>query len=121
MLDECWALDVAAEQSCRPAMATREAAELWCLSTAGNAKSTWWRGRVDAGRTHAELGLSEGLAYFEWSAADHCDVTDPETWGTFMPALRHTVSPETIQADLASMPLPEWRRVVRESMVGRNG
>ncbi len=29
VLDECWALDAAAEQSCRPAMATRDAAQLW--------------------------------------------------------------------------------------------
>jgi hypothetical protein len=27
-----------------------------------------------------------------------------------MPALGRTIQPETVAADLASMPLPEWRR-----------
>ena len=110
VLDECWALDAAAEQSCRPAMATRPNGQLWALSTAGTPRSVWWRSRVDAGRTSAELGVTDGLAYFEWSARDDTDVTDPTTWGEFMPALHRTISPATVQADLASMPLPEWRR-----------
>jgi phage terminase large subunit-like protein len=110
VLDECWALDAAAEQSVRPAMATRAAGQLWCLSTAGTARSVWWRSRVDAGRTQAQLGLTEGLAYFEWSAGDNVDVTDPQRWGEYMPALNITIRPETVAADLAAMPLAEWRR-----------
>jgi phage terminase large subunit-like protein len=110
ILDECWKLDPAAEQAVRPAMATRANGQLWALSTAGTEKSTFWRGKVDAGRTVAELGVTEGLAYFEWSAADTDDVTDPGTWPTFMPALGRTVSLRAISADLGTMPLPEWRR-----------
>jgi phage terminase large subunit-like protein len=110
VLDECWSLDAAAEQSVRPAMATRDAGQLWCLSTAGSARSVWWRSRVDAGRTQAELGVTEGLAYFEWSAADDCDVADSTSWEGFMPALNITISPETVAADLRTMALAEWRR-----------
>jgi phage terminase large subunit-like protein len=69
VLDECWRLDASAEQACRPAMATRANAQLWMLSTAGTDKSVFWRSKVDAGRTVAKLGLTEGVAYFEWSAA----------------------------------------------------
>jgi len=65
---------------------------------------------VDQGRLTAGMGLDTGLAYFEWSAADDCDVTDPQSWWGFHPALGFTIEEETIVADLASMPLPEWRR-----------
>ena len=56
------------------------------------------------------MGLDTGLAYFEWSAADDCDVTDPQEWWGFHPALGHTIEQATIQADFASMPLSEFRR-----------
>jgi phage terminase large subunit-like protein len=110
VLDECWRLDASAEQAVRPAMATRRNGQLWCLSTAGTARSVFWRSKVDAGRTVAELGLAEGTAYFEWSAADGADVTDPEGWPGFMPALGETVDAHTVAADLAGMDEPEWRR-----------
>lgn len=68
-------------------MATRGNGQLWMLSTAGHERSTFWRAKVDAGRNAAEVGLTEGLAYVEWSATDDVDVTDPATWSSFMPAL----------------------------------
>jgi hypothetical protein len=76
----------------------------------GSVLSLLSRAKVDAGRNAAEVGLTEGLAYFEWSAADDVDVTDPATWSSFMPALGITVEEKTIAADLASMRLAEWRR-----------
>jgi phage terminase large subunit-like protein len=85
--DEAWALDASVEQSIKPAMATRANAQFWCLSTAGTEKSLFWRSKVDQGRTAAELGVTEGLAFFEWSAADDVDVTDPESWWGFIPLL----------------------------------
>ena len=110
ILDECWSLDSSSEQSVRPAMSTRANAQLWCLSTAGHERSVFWRSKVDQGRLAAGMGLDTGLAYFEWSAADDCDVTDRSEWWGFHPALGFTIEEETIAADLASMPLPEWRR-----------
>lgn len=110
ILDECWALDATAEQAVRPALSTRPNGMLWCLSTAGGDRSVYWRQRVDAGRTAAQLGLTEGTFYAEWSAADDTDVTDRATWPTFMPALGHTIDESTVAADLGAMSLPEWRR-----------
>jgi phage terminase large subunit-like protein len=110
VLDECWKLDPSAEQACRPAMSTRANGQLWCLSTAGTERSTFWRSKVDQGRAVAQVGVTEGLYYAEWSAADDTDVTDPATWPGFMPALGHTISTETVAKDLAAMPLSEWRR-----------
>jgi phage terminase large subunit-like protein len=110
VLDECWKLEASSEQACRPAMATRANAQLWTLSTAGTERSVFWRSKVDQGRAVAALGVTEGLFYAEWSAADDVDVTDPATWSAFMPALNHTITQETVAKDLAAMPLPEWRR-----------
>ena len=68
VLDEAWALDQAAEQAVRPALVTRRAGQLWIASTAGAARSLWWRDKVQTGREAVESGRTEGLAYFEWSA-----------------------------------------------------
>jgi hypothetical protein len=80
------------------------------LSTAGTARSAFWRSKVDQGRAVSALGVTSGMFYAEWSAADDVDVTDPATWPAFMPALGRTIQPETVAADLASMPLAEWSR-----------
>jgi phage terminase large subunit-like protein len=109
-LDEAWNLTEAAEQAVRPAMAARANGQLWVVSTAGTSRSAYWRSKVDAGRTAAALGVAEGLCFVEWAAAAAADVTDPGTWSGFMPALGRTIQPATVAADLASMPLPEWRR-----------
>jgi phage terminase large subunit-like protein len=109
-LDEAWSLTAASEQAVRPAMAARPDGQLWVMSTAGTRRSAYWRSKVDAGRTAAELGITDGTCFVEWAASPDTDVTDPSTWPGFMPALGRTISAETGAADLASMSLPEWRR-----------
>ena len=109
VLDECWAMTSSTEQAVRPTMATRPNAQLWMLSTAGNARSVWWRGKVDGGRLSTSTGMGR-LAYFEWSADQDVDVLDPATWPAFMPALGHTIDEDTVKADLEVMELSEWRR-----------
>ena len=110
VLDECWALTSATEQAVRPALVTRPNGQLWSLSTAGTERSAWWRGKVEAGRLAATSALDGGVAYFEWSAADGVEVGDPEAWGSFMPALGHTINEDVVAADLAAMAPAEWRR-----------
>lgn len=109
VLDECWAMSAAVEQAARPAMATRPNAQFWMLSTAGNAKSVWWRSKVEGGRVASQSGMGR-LAYFEWSAGPDVDVFDQATWPTFMPALGHTIDEDVVAADLAVMDASEWRR-----------
>jgi phage terminase large subunit-like protein len=109
-LDEAWSLTEAAEQAVRPAMLTRRNGQLWVASTAGTRKSAYWRAKVDAGRTAAELGVGDGPCFVEWAAPPTIDVTDPATWSSFMPALGRTIKPETVAADLATMGLQEWKR-----------
>lgn len=109
VLDECWAMTQHVEQAARPAMATRRNAQMWMLSTAGTAKSVWWRSKVDAGRLAVGTGTGRA-AFFEWSAGPDIDVFDQATWPTFMPALGRTIDVAVVEADLATMNAAEWRR-----------
>lgn len=111
-LDEAFALtDDRLEQALRPAMQTRPDAQLWIVSTAGTASSTFLRARIEQGRVAAERDPGTGVAYFEWSAPDDADPNDPDVWAACMPALGLTgTTLDTLRADHAGMPLGEWRR-----------
>jgi len=117
VIDEAFAHeDARLEQAFKPAMITRPAPQLWVLSTAGTAKSTYLRGKVDDGRERARLAAWGSVAYFEWSApgvsdpGGAADPHDPATWWACMPALGHTITEEAIRAELESMDLSEFRR-----------
>jgi len=111
VIDEAWAQrDDTIEQAVKPAMMTREGAQLWVVSTAGTEFSAYFRGKVEDGRAMAELGATDTAAYFGYSAPDDADPVDPATWYGCMPALGITVSEETVRADFGTMPLAEFRR-----------
>jgi len=111
VIDEAWAQrDDSIEQAVKPAMMTRDDAQLWVVSTAGTEFSAYFRGKVDDGRAMAELGVTDTAAYFGYSAPDDADPADPATWYGCMPALGVTVSEETVRADFATMDLAEFRR-----------
>jgi phage terminase large subunit-like protein len=111
VLDEAWVhQDAAVEQAVRPTMATVRTAQLWAMSTAGTPRSAWWRGKLDAARTSAELGVTSGACLLEWAAAADDDPADETVWWATMPALGHLIQVETVRADLANMPLVEFKR-----------
>jgi len=110
VIDEAWAADPSVEQAVRPAMSTKSNGQLWSISTAGTARSLWWRGKVTAGREAVDAGRTDGVAYFEWSAAPGAELRDPATWAACMPALGHTVKAETIAVDIDAMSAAEARR-----------
>jgi phage terminase large subunit-like protein len=111
VIDEAWAQrDDTIEQAVKPAMMTREGAQLWVVSTAGTEFSEYFRGKVDDGRAMAELGAADTAAYFGYSAPDDADPADPATWYGCMPALGITVAEETVRADFQTMELAEFRR-----------
>jgi hypothetical protein len=56
------------------------------------------------------MGVTDGLACFDWSAADDVNPADEPVWWGCMPALGRLVDVATIRADLASMGLREFRR-----------
>jgi phage terminase large subunit-like protein len=111
VVDEAWVhRDARVEQAVRPAMVTRRDAQLWALSTAGTWRSEWWKGKLDAGRAAAEMGVDEGVCCFDWSAPDDANPADPATWRRCMPALGRLADEQTVRADLAAMGLEEFRR-----------
>jgi len=98
-IDEAWAqTDDRVEQAMGPAMVAQVAPQLWVTSTAGNARSAYLYRKVIAGR--ANDGLDSPTAFFEWSADDDADPTDPATWRACIPALGHTITERTIRAEL---------------------
>lgn len=110
VIDEAFAHDNRLEQSLKPAMITREQPQLWIISTAGTASSSWLRSKVDRGRETCTTGEPNGMAYFEWSASDDDDPTSDDTWLRCHPALGHTISLDALRADFASMELAEAER-----------
>lgn len=98
------------EGSMRPAMATRQNAQLWVDSTAGDAKSVYWWRKILAGREACESGSHGRVAFFEWSAEDGADPGNPETWRSCSPALGLTISESFIAG--------EWERALRKGQEG---
>jgi phage terminase large subunit-like protein len=111
VVDEAWVhQDAGVEQAVRPTMATRRDAQLWAMSTAGTAKSVWWRGKLDTGRASAELGVTDGVCLLEWAADAEDDPTDEAVWAATMPALGRLIDAATIRTDLANMAVAEFKR-----------
>ena len=111
VIDEAWALkDEVVLQSMRPAMATRAHGQLWIVSTAGTLDSVLLRRHIELGRKACEDGLREGVAYFEWAAPPELASDDPAALAAAMPALGHTITPEVVHADRATMAPGEYER-----------
>lgn len=113
-LDEAWAqTDNRVEAAWRPAMITREQAQLWVTSTAGTAASVYWRAKVLKGRAIAEAkDPTSRVAYFEWSMDPTADPYNPDNWWSCMPALGFTITEDAIRHELETIEggLPEWLR-----------
>src|SRR5262252_702503 len=71
VVDECWSFDLVKgqqlDQAIVPTQATKESAQVWKVSTAGDASSVWWLGTVEQGSAAVDAGGTDGVAYFEWS------------------------------------------------------
>jgi phage terminase large subunit-like protein len=110
--DECWAYqDHRLETACRPAMVTVPNSQIYFVSTAGTETRSpvLWE-KVQAGRQAVEAGITDGIAYLEWSAPEDADPGSPETWRKTIPALGTTISEETIRGDFHGMPRHEFER-----------
>ena len=119
VIDEAFAdLDFRREQAILPAMATRADGQLIVVSTAGTDASVLLRRKVDAGRAAVADGATSGIAYFEWSAPDDVDPDDEATWWGCMPALGHTISPDTVRHARMTMIEDEFRRAFLNQWTG---
>lgn len=111
VIDEAFTdVDDRREQALIPAMITVPSAQLIVTSTAGTDASLYFKRKVDVGRVAVESGVQQGLAYFEWSAADDLDLDDESAWFEFMPALGRTQSLQSIRHAKLSMLPDEFAR-----------
>lgn len=111
VIDEAFAdSDDRREQAMIPAMATKPSAQLWIVSTAGTEESVYFRRKVSLGRQALEDGMTQDIAYFDWSAQEDADIDDPATWWATIPALGHTISEEVVRQARLTMTENDFRR-----------
>lgn len=111
IIDEAFAdEDDRREQGLLPAMATRADAQLLVFSTMGTGASTYFNAKVATGRAAVDNGVTDSIAYFEWSASPGTDPDDAERWGEYMPALGHTIDASVVAHARGSMPEGSFRR-----------
>jgi hypothetical protein len=106
VIDEAFAqIDYRTEQAMRPAMITRRDAQLWVVSTAGDATSIFLNQKIAENRDRLENDAKapSRIAYFEWSAHPDADPESEETWQSCMPALGHTQHLSDIRAEFEGM------------------
>lgn len=113
MLDEAFAYDedlgAALMAAIVPAQSTLDERQLWIVSTMGDADSSWFHAWVGRGR-EAALDPMSSMAFFEWSATDEMDLSKPETFTLFHPAVGHTQTTATLAEARESMTESEYAR-----------
>ena len=111
IIDEAFAdEDDVREQALLPTMATKPAAQLLVVSTAGTDRSLYLKRKVDQGRAAVEAANDRGTAYFEWSAESDDDPFDRDVWARCMPALGLTIQEAAVEHALSAMTINEFRR-----------
>ena len=105
-------VDERREQAVVPAMFTRQNPQMIATSTAGTDESLYWRRKVDEGRKFAQSGVTEDVAYFEWSFPDDADPYDENVWREFHPALGHTQPIKAMRHAAKTMLEMEFRRAL---------
>ena len=105
-VDEAWAIpDDRLAQGISPALMVRRG-QLWIISTAGTAESSWLRSYVDRGRA----GTDPTLCYVEYGAPDDADPADPAVWARANPAHGFTTDDDRLAQAFRTMPLAEFER-----------
>lgn len=101
--------DAMLEGAILPAMITLAGkTQVWMISTAGTAESTFMRKWVERGRA----GGRAGMAYFEWSLPDGADPYDPDAIASFHPGVGHTIELDALMrlATGSDMSRAKWLR-----------
>lgn len=111
LIDEAFAdEDDRREQAIVPAMTTVRDAQMFVFSTMGTGRSSYLNRKVSTGRALAEADITQGIAYFEWSAPDDADADDEAVWWACMPALGHTTTVAAVRHARMTMTDGEFRR-----------
>src|SRR5262245_15089921 len=113
VVDEGWSFSetegTALVQAIVPSFSTT-GGQLWIVSAAGTAASTWLRDYVEAGRAVVDAGRRDAFAYFEWGIGDEVDPTDLGAVAAAHPANGFTLRPAALGAAAASMKPGEFAR-----------
>lgn len=104
VIDEAWAFDAARGgellQGVAPTQKTRPGAQIWIMSAAGDATSTFLNGQLAAAREYAAAG-DPAVCLVEFGVPDDEDPTDPDTVERYHPAVGWTIEPGSLAADKA--------------------
>jgi hypothetical protein len=107
VVDEAWAHGLERgrqlDQAIVPTQATREGAQVWKVSTAGDENSLWLWDTVTKGRAAVEAGRRSGMAYFEWSCPDELDPCASSSWEQYHPAYAITIGVAQMRAALEEL------------------
>lgn len=106
-------IDNRLEESARPTMLARPYAQMLVESTAGNALSIYFNEivRKNRERLTADPFAPSRTAFFEWSAPEDADPSDPATWAMCMPALGHTIQLDDVRHEFdTATKLSSFRR-----------
>lgn len=113
VVDEAWSFTdtegTALVQAIVPGFSTT-GGQLWIVSAAGTAASTWLRDYVEAGRAVVDSGRRDTMAYFEWGIADDVDPGDLVAVAAAHPANGFTLRPAALAAAAAAMRPGEFAR-----------
>lgn len=106
ILDEAYELGDKEMEALLPTLSARPNPQVWYASTAGGPMS------VQLGRIR-ERGLRGGdrsLAFFEWSAAEDDDPSDPAVWAKANPGLGIRISEEYVRREQATLSVDGFAR-----------
>lgn len=117
-MDEIWEMDellgdALLEGAIIPAQVTLFGQrQIWLMSTAGTAESTFLRKWVDRGRESVETKGRKWpkLAYFEAGLPEGADPYDPDTIARFHPAVGHTITLEALLEIASQVSKATWLR-----------
>lgn len=115
-VDEAWAFDEengrSLIQAIVPTQATRPGAQTWLLSTAGTARSVWFRAYVEAAKKELrETGTTSRVAFFDYGIPEDTeDLADLSIYAKHHPAVGHTIGMRALEDAYAIMGPQEFAR-----------
>lgn len=98
-VDEAWSFDDVRGDELMQAIVptfTTIPGQLWVISAAGHAGSTWLAGMRDAGRAVVEAGRTDGICYIEYGIGDDVDPMDLAAVAAAHPGNGYTLRPQAL-------------------------